>query len=443
MSLQPQLGPDFARRGAHLFVEDVALDTLAARYGTPAYVYSKAALVAAWSGYARALVDRGNRGGALVCYSVKANSNLAILNLFASLGAGFDIVSGGELARVLAAGGDAGKVLFSGVGKSHAEMRAALAAGVGCFNVESLSELRTLAKIAGEAGKVARISLRVNPDVDARTHPYISTGLAENKFGIAYADASAAYREAASLPQLAVVGIDCHIGSQLLEDAPLLAALDRLIALVDLLADDGIALEHLDLGGGLGIRYGNEGEGIHAVAPADYLASVFARIDSWRAARYGGKPISVLFEPGRSLVGHAGILLTRVEVLKPGTAKNFAIVDAAMNDLMRPAMYQAWHDVVPVEAHDPNKRGEALSWDIVGPICESGDWLARSRQMALEEGDLLAFLSAGAYGMTMASNYNTRPRAVELLVDGSVVHVIRDRESIAQLFAGEHIPDRE
>ena len=443
MSLQPQLGPHFCYRGARLFVEDVALDTLAARYGTPAYVYSKAALVAAWSGYARALVDRDERGGALVCYSVKANSNLAILNLFASLGAGFDIVSGGELARVLAAGGDASRVLFSGVGKSHAEMHAALAAGVRCFNVESLSELRTLAAIAGEAGKVARISLRVNPDVDARTHPYISTGLAENKFGIAYADARAAYREAAQLPQLAVVGIDCHIGSQMLDDAPLLAALERLIELVDLLANDGIALDHLDLGGGLGIRYGNEGEGTPAVAPADYLSRVFARIDSWRAARYHGKPISVLFEPGRSLVGHAGILLTRVEVLKPGAAKNFAIVDAAMNDLMRPALYQAWHDVVPVDAHGAQKRGEARSWDIVGPICESGDWLARAREMALEDGDLLAFLSAGAYGMTMASNYNTRPRTVELLVDGTTVHVIRDRESIAELFAGEHIPFRE
>ncbi len=435
MKLPPDIAPHFEFRGGRLHVERVALDTLGARFGTPAYVYSKAALVDAYAAYANAAAKYATRGGALVCYSVKVNSNLTILNLFASLGAGFDIVSGGELARVIAAGGSPGKVIFSGVGKSVAEIRMALAAGIACFNVESLSELRRLSAIAGEVGCVARISLRVNPDVDAKTHPYISTGLAENKFGIAYRDARAAYREARSLPHLAVIGIDCHIGSQLLDDAPLLEALDRLIDLIDLLDEDGIEIEHVDLGGGLGIRYGNEAVGTMPPVPADYLARVFAHVDAWRAARYGGKPIAVMFEPGRSLVGQAGILMARVEVLKPGTSKNFAVLDAAMNDLIRPALYGAWHEVVSVvESGAPE-----TVWDLVGPICESGDWLARDRKLKLAEGDLVAFLSAGAYGMTMASNYNTRPRAVELLVDGSDVHVIRERESIASLFAGERV----
>lgn len=436
MSMPPDIAPHFEFRGGRLHVENVALATIAARFGTPAYVYSKAALLDAYSAYDNAAAKYAERGGALVCYAVKVNSNLAILNLFASLGAGFDIVSGGELARVIAAGGDPGKVIFSGVGKSVSEMRSALAAGIRCFNVESVSELRRLSAIAGEAGSIARISLRVNPDVDAKTHPYISTGLSESKFGIAHRDAREAYREAVQLPHLAVIGIDCHIGSQLLDDAPLLAALDRLIALIDDLDEDGIEIEHIDLGGGLGILYGNESDDAIPPAPADYLARVFAHIDAWRAGRHSGKPIAVMFEPGRSLVGKAGVLLTAVEVLKPGATRNFAVVDAAMNDLLRPALYDAWHEVVPVVAS--STAGEMI-WDVVGPICESGDWLARGRKLRLTEGDLLAFLSAGAYGMAMASNYNTRPRAIELLVDGDDIHVIRERESVASLFANEHI----
>lgn len=436
MKMPPDIAPHFEYRGGRLHVENIALDTLAARFGTPAYVYSKAALIEAYAAYSNAAATYATRGGALVCYSVKVNSNLAILNLFASLGAGFDIVSGGELARVIAAGADPRRVIFSGVGKSQAEMRAALAAQIHCFNVESSSELRRLSAVAGEERRIARISLRVNPDVDAGTHPYISTGLAENKFGIAYRDARAAYREAMCMPHLKVVGIDCHIGSQLLDDAPLLAALDRLIELVDLLDEDGIELEHIDLGGGLGIHYGNEATGAKAPVPGDYLDRVFTRIDAWRAAKHQGKPIALMFEPGRSLVGKAGILMTAVEVLKPGAAKNFAIVDAAMNDLIRPALYDAWHEVVPLIQ---SSSAPALVWDLVGPICESGDWLARGRRLELAEGDLVAFLSAGAYAMTMASNYNTRPRAIELLVDGDEVHVIRERESISSLFAGERL----
>ncbi len=430
------IAPHFEFRGGRLHVENIALDTIAARFGTPAYVYSKAALFDAYTEYANAAAKYTKSGGALVCYAVKVNSNIAILNLFASLGAGFDIVSGGELARVIAAGGDADKIIFSGVGKSRSEIRSALDADIRCFNVESVSELRRLSTIAVEAGKLARISLRVNPDVDARTHPYISTGLAESKFGIAYRDAREVYREAMRLPNLAVVGIDCHIGSQLLDDAPLLAALDRLIELVDRLEEDGIEIAHIDLGGGLGIRYGNESNGVIPPAPADYLARVFAHIDAWRATKHDGKPIDVMFEPGRSLVGKAGILMTTVEVLKPGATKNFAVVDAAMNDLIRPALYDAWHEVVPIAE---SSTAREATWDLVGPICESGDWLARGRKLKLAEGDLLAFLSAGAYAMAMASNYNSRPRAIELLVDGFDVHVIRDRETVKSLFAAERI----
>ena len=434
MSRPLDIAPHFQFRGGRLHVENVALETLAGRFGTPAYVYSRAALIDAYAAYAQAAAAYATRGGAKICYAVKVNSNLAILKLFDSLGAGFDIVSGGELARVIAAGADPAKVIFSGVGKSQREMRAALDAGIHCFNVESVSELRRLSSIAGEAERTARISVRVNPDVDARTHPYISTGLAENKFGIAYGDARAVYLEARRLPHLAVVGIDCHIGSQLLDDAPLLAALDRLIELIDRLADDGIAIEHIDLGGGLGIRYGNEAPGMQPPSPADYLSRVFARIDAWRTARHGGRPIGMMFEPGRSLVGNAGILMTAVEVLKPGATKNFAVLDAAMNDLIRPSLYDAWHEVVAV--NESSTTSESV-WDLVGPVCESGDWLARARTLRLAEGDLLAFLSAGAYGMAMASNYNTRPRPVELLVDGDAVQVIRERESIASLFSGE------
>lgn len=434
MSRPLDIAPHFQFRGGRLHVEHVALDALAGRFGTPAYVYSKAALIDAYRAYAQAAVAYAPRGDVKICYAVKVNSNLAILKLFDSLGAGFDIVSGGELARVIAAGADPSKVIFSGVGKSREEMRAALDAGIFCFNVESVSELRRLSSVAGEVGRTARIALRVNPDVDAGTHPYISTGLAANKFGIAYGDAREVYLEARRLPHLAVVGIGCHIGSQLLDDSPLLAALDRLIELIDVLAEDGIAIEHIDMGGGLGIRYGNEAAGTQPPEPGDYLSRVFAHIDAWRTARHGSRSIGVMFEPGRSLVGNAGILITAVEVLKPGATKNFAVLDAAMNDLIRPSLYDAWHEVVAV---NESSTGRESVWDLVGPICESGDWLARERTLKLAEGDLLAFLSAGAYGMAMASNYNTRPRAVELLVDGDDVQVIRERESIASLFSGE------
>lgn len=429
------LPPQFAYRDGQLFIEDVSALAIAERYGTPAYVYSRAALLDAYAAYAGPLVERERRGGSMVCYAVKANSNLAILDLFAKAGAGFDIVSGGELERVLAAGGRPQRVIFSGVGKSAAEMRRALDVGIGCFNVESLSEARQLARVAGLAGKRAPVSLRVNPDVDPRTHPYIATGLKESKFGVAYAEALDVYRAMAAMPELSIVGIDCHIGSQLLAAAPLLASLDKLIALIDALDDDGIAVSHLDLGGGVGIRYGDE-DTDQSIDVADYLQRVVERVDRWRRARHAGKPIRLLFEPGRSLVGNAGTLLTSALVLKPGAERNFAVVDAAMNDLLRPALYEAWHAVVPVRQ---SSTSPTMSWDIVGPICESGDWLARSRTLSLAEGDLLAFLSAGAYGMAMASNYNTRPRAVELIVDGADVHLVRRRERIDDLYAGEFV----
>ena len=413
-----------------LHVEDVPLTDVAARFGTPAYVYSKAALIENFSAYADACKRHATE--ALVCYAVKANSNLAILNLLHQQGAGFDIVSGGELLRVLAAGGDPSKVIFSGVGKTRDEMRLALSHDILCFNVESIPELHRLNAVAAEMRKKAPVSLRVNPNVDAKTHPYISTGLKENKFGVAYEDALATYRAAAALPHLQIVGIDCHIGSQLLDDAPLLEALDKVIELIDQLEAEGIALHHLDIGGGIGITYDQE----QPVPVSDYLGRLFARIRAWRDARYEGKPIKVLFEPGRSIAGNAGILLTEVQYLKHGSSKHFAIVDAAMNDLMRPAMYDAWHGVQAVV----QRQSDAVAYDVVGPVCESGDWLARARELAIEEGDLLAIMSAGAYGMTMASNYNTRGRAVEVLVDGSVVHVIRQRESAEQLFSLESIP---
>ncbi|EGF31991.1 Diaminopimelate decarboxylase [Oxalobacteraceae bacterium IMCC9480] len=366
-----------------------------------------------------------------MCYSVKSNSNLAVLHLLSQLGSGFDIVSSGELLRVLAAGGNPEKVIFSGVGKTRDEMQLALSHGIACFNVESTSELHRLSAVAVDMQLTASISLRVNPNVDAKTHPYISTGLKENKFGVAIEDALMIYRTAAGLPGIRVVGIDCHIGSQLLDDAPLLEALDKLIELIDVLAAEGIVIHHLDIGGGLGIDY----EAEVPVAVGDYLTRLFRKIDLWRAEKYQGVPIKVLFEPGRSIVGNAGVLLTRVEYLKPGSEKNFAIVDAAMNDLMRPAMYQAWHGVQAVV----QRGGEAIVWDVVGPVCESGDWLARARTLSLEEGDLLAIHSAGAYGMTMSSNYNTRGRAAEVMVDGNVSHLIRQRETPEQLFALEKI----
>ncbi len=415
-----------AMRQDGLHVEGVALAEIAAHFGTPCYVYSRAALTAAFAGYLDALQAHGLGDRALICYAVKANSNLAILKLFADLGAGFDIVSGGELARVIAAGGDANKIVFSGVGKSRAEMRAALEAGIHCFNVESTSELEQLSEVAGSLGRRAPVSLRVNPDVDAKTHPYISTGLKSAKFGVAIADAFDIYRRAASLPHIAVKGIDCHIGSQLLDPAPAAEAADKVLALVDRLAAAGIVLEHIDLGGGMGIQYRADEPAPDASA---YLAPMLKRL--------AGRREKLVFEPGRSLVGNAGLLLTRVEVLKPGEEKHFAVVDAAMNDLMRPALYDAWHDIVPVAKVGAGDT--PMSYEIVGPVCESGDFLGHDRMLALNEGDLLAILSAGAYGMAMASNYNTRPRAAEVMVDGGDVHLIRRREEIAELFALESV----
>lgn len=420
----------FTYQNGVLHVENTALIDIAKQFGSPVYVYSKAALVENFSAYANACKENGrNEHTALVCYSVKSNSNLAVLNLLHQLGSGFDIVSGGELLRVIAAGGDPRKVIFSGVGKTHEEMQLALSHDILCFNVESTAELQRLNMVAAEMGRQAPVSLRVNPNVDAKTHPYISTGLKENKFGIAYEEALTAYRTAATLPHIRVVGIDCHIGSQLLDDTPLLEALDRLIELVDRLAHEGIHLHHLDIGGGIGISYNND----RPVAIGDYLGRLFAKIDKWRKLNHQGAPVQVLFEPGRSIVGNAGILLTEVEYLKHGAAKNFAIVNAAMNDLMRPAMYEAWHGVQPVL----QRAFAAKTYDVVGPVCESGDWLARERSLAIEQGDLLAIMSAGAYGMTMASNYNSRGRAAEVMVDASQAHLIRKRESAGDLFALE------
>jgi diaminopimelate decarboxylase len=407
----------FQRRDGRLHVESVALDAVAARFGTPCYVYSRAALESAFRAFAGALAEREH----LVCYALKANSNLAVLDVLARLGAGFDIVSGGELARVIAAGGDPGRVVFSGVGKTAAEIRQALAAGILCFNVESASELGRIDRIAAETGSVAPVSFRVNPDVDPGTHPYISTGLKENKFGVAFDDALPLYRRAAASRSLRVVGVDYHIGSQLTETAPFVAALERILELVDALGREGIALRHLDLGGGLGIRYRDE-----APPPvAEYLGALLARV--------GARPLKILLEPGRALAGNAGVLLTRVEYLKPGAEHSFAIVDAAMNDLLRPALYDAWHDVVPVAP----RPGPTRRFEVVGPVCETGDFLARGRDLAVEEGDLLAIMSAGAYGMTMSSNYNTRPRAAEVMVDGAAMHLVREREAVQALFAGE------
>jgi diaminopimelate decarboxylase len=420
----------FSYQGGVLCAENMPLTELARQFGTPLYIYSKAALTDAYLAYADAC--RMHAGGAtMICYSVKSNSNLAVLNVLHRLGSGFDIVSGGELLRVLAAGGDPAKVIFSGVGKTPEEMRLALSHDIACFNVESVGELHRLNEIAGTMGKRARISLRVNPDVDAKTHPYISTGLKENKFGVAFEDALPTYRTAASMSHIETVGIDCHIGSQLLDDAPLLEAFDKLIDLVDQLGSEGIVLHHIDIGGGIGISYQDE----KPVPVADYLERLFARVHAWRKAKHDGKPITLMFEPGRSIVGNAGILLTEVQYLKHGADKNFAIVDAAMNDLLRPAMYEAWHSVAQV-----TPRGAAArTYDIVGPVCESGDWLARARELSIEPGDLLALMSAGAYGMTMSSNYNTRGRAAEVLVDGDRAHLVRRREQPEELFALESV----
>jgi diaminopimelate decarboxylase len=407
----------FEYLGDALHAEGVALADIAQRHGTPAFVYSRAALSEALHAFRQALGARQ----AMVCYAVKANSSLALLDLFARQGAGFDIVSGGELARVLAAGGDPAKVVFSGVGKSEAEMRQALAAGIFCFNVESAAELDRLARVAGEMGRRAPIALRVNPDVDAKTHPYIATGLRSSKFGIAFDEARALYRRAAAMPQLSVQGVACHIGSQLLDPAPVREAAEKVLALTDALARDGIELAHIDLGGGLGIRYQDE----VPPSPQQYLAPLLRMLD--------GRREKVLFEPGRALVGNGAVLLTRIEYLKHGVDKNFAIVDAAMNDLMRPALYDAWHEIVPVRL----RAGQAATYEIVGPVCESGDFLGHARRLAVEEGDLLAVRSAGAYAMSMSSNYNSRPRAVEVLVDGERAIEIRRRERIEELFAAE------
>jgi diaminopimelate decarboxylase len=420
----------FSYQDGVLHAESVALPEIAARFGTPAYVYSKAQLLHNFSGYATPCQGRD----ALVCYAMKANSNLAILDLLARQGAGFDIVSGGELLRVIASGGDPGKVIFSGVGKTVAEIALALEKGILCFNVESIPELHRINDVAARLGKRAPVSLRVNPNVDPKTHPYIATGLKASKFGVAFSDALDTYRTAASLPHLNVVGIDCHIGSQLLDDAPLLEALDKLIELIDTLAAEGIVLHHLDVGGGLGIDYGTSDDK-QPVPISDYVSRVFARVDAWRAEKYGGKPIKVIFEPGRSIVGNTGVLLMSVEFLKPGEEKSFCVIDAAMNDMARPALYQAWMDVKAVVPRD----GKQVKYDLVGPVCESGDWLARDRELAVEPGDLLAMMAAGAYGFTMASNYNTRGRAAEVLVDGDQVHLIRRREHPAELFALEAI----
>ncbi|MDB5794663.1 MAG: lysA [Noviherbaspirillum sp.] len=422
----------FSYKNGVLHAEKTALTEIARQFGSPTYIYSKAALVENFSAYANACKEnRRDERTALICYSVKSNSNLAVLNVLSRLGSGFDIVSGGELLRVIAAGGNPRKVIFSGVGKTHEEMRLALSHNILCFNVESIGELHRLNEVAGQMNKPAPVSLRVNPNVDAKTHPYISTGLKENKFGIAYEEALDTYRLAASLPNVKVVGIDCHIGSQLLDDAPLLEALDKVIELIDQLASEGIHLHHLDIGGGIGITYDDE----QPVAVGAYLSRLFAKVDQWRKQKYDGAPIQVMFEPGRSIAGNAGILLTEVQYLKHGADKNFAIVDAAMNDLVRPAMYEAWHGVKPVI----QGSGTEKVYDIVGPVCESGDWLARARSLALQQGDLLAIMSAGAYGMTMASNYNTRGRAAEIMVDGSRVHLIRKREVASDLFAHESI----
>ncbi|MDL2176289.1 diaminopimelate decarboxylase [Stutzerimonas sp. FeSN7] len=409
----------FSYRDGQLFAEGVALPALAQRFGTPTYVYSRAHIEAQYRAYSDALEGMPH----LVCFAVKANSNLSVLNVLARLGAGFDIVSRGELERVLAAGGEPGRIVFSGVGKTRDDMRRALEVGVHCFNVESTDELERLQQVAAELGMKAPVSLRVNPDVDAGTHPYISTGLKENKFGIDIDNAEAVYARAAELPNLEVVGVDCHIGSQLTSLPPFLDALDRLLALIDRLATRGIQIRHLDLGGGLGVRYRDE----QPPLAGDYIQAVRQRIE--------GRGLALVFEPGRSIVANAGLLLTRVEYLKHTAHKDFAIVDAAMNDLIRPALYQAWMNVIAVQPHE----GDTRRYDIVGPICETGDFLAKDRELALAEGDLLAVCSAGAYGFVMSSNYNTRGRAAEVLVDGDQAFEVRRRESVQELYAGESL----
>ena len=413
----------FAYQDRQLCAENVRLSEIAEQVGTPCYVYSRAYIEQRFRAFDDALAGRDH----LICYAVKANSNLAVLNLLARLGSGFDIVSGGELERVLQAGGDPAKIVFSGVGKTRAEMQRALAAGIYCFNVESEAELEALNQVAAELGRPASIALRVNPDVDPATHPYIATGLKHNKFGIDIARAETVYRYAQSLPHLRIQGIACHIGSQLTDMAPILEALDRVIKLAGALFDRGIALQHLDLGGGLGIRYNEE----LPPPPGDYVDAILERLRS-QDARY--QRLRLVFEPGRAIVGNAGVLLTRVIFLKLGDERNFAVVDAAMNDLLRPALYDAWHDIAPVSVEAPRSL---RTYDVVGPVCESGDFLGRERALGIDAGDLLAVVSAGAYGATMSSNYNTRPRAPEVVVDGNRFQVVRRRETVAELLAPE------
>ena len=410
----------FQHQQGSLHCEDVSLKAIAEAHGTPTYVYSRQAIESAFLAYQTALADRPH----LICYAVKANSNLAVLNVLARLGAGFDVVSSGELERVIAAGGAADKVVFSGVGKTQQEMLSALEHGIRCFNVESESELLTLADVAATCGKVAPVSVRVNPDVDAGTHPYISTGLRENKFGVDVDAAKRLYRVAHDNPSLDPVGIDCHIGSQILDIAPFLESLDCLLALIDHLTAEGINLRHLDIGGGLGVSYQES-----APAIGEYMSVL--------AAQLGSRDLELVLEPGRSIVALAGALLTRVLYLKPSDAKDFAVVDAAMNDLLRPSLYDAWQDIQAVTPHE----GDARDWDIVGPICETGDFLGKDRTLALSEGDLLAVMGAGAYGFAMASNYNTRPRAAEVMVSGEAMHLVGQRESLSDLWQRESIPE--
>ena len=410
----------FAYRNGRLYAEDVPVADIAAAVGTPCYIYSRATIERHWRAFDRAFGDHPH----LICYAVKANSNLAVLNLLARLGSGFDIVSGGELERVLAAGGDPGKIVFSGVGKRRDELERALRVGIRCFNVESAAELNLLEQVAAEQDRRAPVSLRINPDVDAQTHPYISTGLKQNKFGIDPEQAMALYDQVVASPHLDVIGVDCHIGSQLTQVAPFVDALDRVLALAARLAEQGIHLHHLDLGGGLGIRYRDE----EPPLPADHAAALMERLRS--------RPYEILLEPGRAIVGNAGILVTQVELLKHGAEKSFAVVDAAMNDLLRPALYSAWQEIIPVA---PRTGGKTHCYDVVGPICETGDFLGKDRKMNIEPGDLLAVRSAGAYGFAMSSNYNSRPRAAEVMVDGERFYIVRRRETVAELYASEAV----
>ena len=412
----------FEYHGGRLFAEEVDVLRIAEEMGTPCYVYSRATLERHWRAFDSMFAGNDH----LVCYAVKANSSLAVLNVLAQLGSGFDIVSGGELERVIAAGGDAAKVVFSGVGKNVQEIRRALELGIRCFNVESMSELDRINEVASELGRRAPVSIRVNPDVDAKTHPYISTGLKENKFGIDIQDAEAAYLYAEELLNLEVVGVDCHIGSQLCDVDPFVDALDRLLELVDKLASDGIHLRHVDVGGGLGVAYQDE----TPPEPSDYASAILER--------FGDRELEIIMEPGRAIAANAGILLTRVEYIKPGQEKNFAIVDAAMNDLLRPALYGAWQNIIPIVPRDDEEIPTRV-YDVVGPVCETGDFLGKDRELKIDQGDILAVCSAGAYGSSMSSNYNSRPRAAEVMVDGSHYHVIREREKLDDLWKDESI----